>query len=307
MTALERWSGYENVLLELTSTKHSQNDGKYCCMLPLGIVADEISRDFRRAVEVGLQAGLRRYEIRFLQSGRAPLCDEAELREIETICEGEGVTITALSPGLFKWADTAAKCEAELQSLLPRAMDLAHRWHLSALIIFGVCKPGATEANADTITSENPPAWVIDALAEAADKAASQGLQLFIEPEPVCYADSGVAAAQLIRAVNAPTLGINYDPCNDAWMLRCDPLPDFDVVAPLIRNVHIKDQLDAPIGSGMPTWVVPGQGMLDWSGHLRALRNIGYSGPVSLEPHIDGHLETIRQCKDAIETFWSEL
>ena len=54
-------------------------------MLKLGIVADEISHDFREAVNIGLQADIRRYEIRFLQSGRAPLCEERELREIERI------------------------------------------------------------------------------------------------------------------------------------------------------------------------------------------------------------------------------
>ncbi|HEX4947182.1 MAG TPA: sugar phosphate isomerase/epimerase, partial [Blastocatellia bacterium] len=276
-------------------------------MLPLGIVADEISRDFRQAVQTGLQVGLRRYEIRFLQTGRAPLCEERELRDIETICNNEGVTITALSPGLFKWTDSAEKFRMEMNEVFPRAVELAQRWQLSALVVFGFCKPGATEANADTIAGDNPPPWVIDALTEAAAAAACANLQLYIEPEPVCYADRGTTAVELIRAVNSDNLGINYDPCNDAWMLRRDPIDDFAVVAPFIRNVHIKDQRAAPRGSGRPTWVVPGQGMLDWPGHLRALKQSRYHGPYSLEPHIDGSLDTIRACKRAIEDIWNEI
>lgn len=66
----------------------------------LGIVADEISRDFREAVRVGTKAGLRRYEVRFLRSGRAPLCDRAELLEVERVRDGEGIEITALSSTL---------------------------------------------------------------------------------------------------------------------------------------------------------------------------------------------------------------
>jgi L-ribulose-5-phosphate 3-epimerase len=275
-------------------------------MKQLGIVADEINRDFREAARIGMAVGLRRYEIRFLKSGRAPLCEVAELDEIERLCAGEGLTIGALSPGLFKWTDTPEKYAREMAEVFPRAVEWAQRWQLPALIVFGFQKPGATEANADTVPGGTPPNWVLEALAQAAEQASAANLKLLIEPEPVCWADSGKAAAALIRAVNSPALGINYDPCNDAWMLRRDPLEDFAEVAPFIANVHIKDQLDAPAGSGMPTWVVPGTGMLDWRGHLRALKASGYDGPISLEPHMDGQLETIRQCKDAVEGFLEE-
>lgn len=276
-------------------------------MKELGIVADEINRNFREATRIGTQAGLRRYEIRFLQSGRAPLCDAEELYEIERICAGEGLTLTALSPGLFKWTDTPEKFQREMTEVFPHAVEWAQRWKLSALIVFGFQKPGATEANADTVIAETVPSWVIESLAEAAERASAAQLKLLIEPEPVCFADSAAAAARMIRAVDSPVLGINYDPCNDAWMLRRDPLTEFAEAAPFIANVHIKDQLDAPRGSGMPTWVVPGHGMIDWRGHLQALKDSGYNRPISLEPHINGDLETIRQCKSAVETYLTEL
>ncbi len=272
-------------------------------MITLGIVADEINRDFREAVNIGIQAGIRRYEIRFLKSGRAPMCDKSELREIENIRDGEGLEVTALSPGLFKWTDSPEKFRQEMSEVFPRAVELAHRWKLPALVIFGFCKPGATEENADTISGENVLQWVLESLAEAAEKAAAENLNLFIEPEPVCWADSGAATAKIIRQIKAGNLKINYDPCNDAWMLRRDPFNDFATVAPFIANVHIKDQLDAPVGSGMPTWVVPGNGMMNWQAHLSALKTIGYSGAISLEPHINGKLETILACKEAIERY----
>ena len=273
-------------------------------MLNLGIVADEISRDFRQASQIGLAAGLQRYEIRFLKSGRAPMCDQAELREIEQICDGEGLKITALSPGLFKWTDSVEKFKKEMQEVFPRSVELAQRWNLSALIVFGFCKPGATEENADLIPSDNPPNWVIDSLAEAGAKAEEVGLRLLIEAEPVCWADTGAATASLIKAAKSSAIGVNYDPCNVAWMTRQDPIEEFEAVAPYIANVHIKDQLDAPRGSGMPTWVVPGEGLIDYRPHFAALKRIGYSGPISLEPHMDGKLETIVKCKQAVERLW---
>ncbi|MBS1809732.1 MAG: sugar phosphate isomerase/epimerase [Acidobacteria bacterium] len=276
-------------------------------MLKLGIVADEISRNFRKAVAMGLQAGIRRYEIRFLETGRAPMCDASELREIERIRDGEGLEITALSPGLFKWTDTPEKFRQEMTDVFPRAVELATRWQLSALIIFGFCKPGATEAIADTIHADNIPNWVREALAEAAEKSSQANLRLYIEPEPVCYADSGASTVKLLQAVNSPALGINYDPCNDAWMLRRDPLADFAAVAPYIRNVHIKDQLDAPVRSGMPQWVMIGEGMMNWHAHLVALKQIGYAGPVSLEPHFPLTIESLKQYKTKVMQMWENL
>lgn len=275
-------------------------------MLTLGIVADEISRDFRQATEIGIAAGLRRYEIRFLKSGRAPMCDAAELQEIERIRDGEGLEITALSPGLFKWTDSVEKFQREMTEVFPRSVELAKRWNLSALVVFGFCKPGAKEETADLIASDNPPNWVIDSLTEAATKAEQAGLRLLIEPEPVCWADTGAATVNLIQAANSSALGINYDPCNVAWMIRRDPIDEFDLVAPFIANVHIKDQIDEPRGSGMPTWVVPGEGLINYLPHFAALKRIGYAGNISLEPHINGSLETILQCKQAVERLWKE-
>lgn len=275
-------------------------------MLDLGIVADEISRDFRQASQIGIAAGLRRYEIRFLKSGRAPMCDPAELLEIERICGGEGLEITALSPGLFKWTDSEEKFQHEMAEVFPRTVELAKRWNLSALVVFGFCKPEAKEETADLISSDNPPNWVIDSLAEAAAKAEEAGLRLLIEPEPVCWADTGLATVNLIQSAKSANIGINYDPCNVAWMLRRDPIDEFEVIAPFIANVHIKDQIDEPRGSGMPTWVVPGEGMIDYRPHFAALKRICYTGNISLEPHMDGSLETISRCKQVVERLWNE-
>lgn len=272
----------------------------------LGIVADEINRDFRTAVEVGLRAGLRRYEVRFLRTGRAPICDQSELLEVERIRDGEGIELTALSPGLFKHTGDAVAFAREMREVFPRAVELAARWNLPALIVFGFQKPSATEENGDLVSSNDPPEQVVEWLSTAAAHAAAAGVNLLIEPEPICYADSGAATAGLIRRVNSPALGINYDPANAAWLLRKDPIDEFDLIAPLIGNVHVKDQLDAPLGSGRPRWVAPGEGMIDYRAHFAALRRRNYSGPISLEPHMDGSYETILRCKQAVEQLWAD-
>jgi sugar phosphate isomerase/epimerase len=269
--------------------------------MKLGIVSDEISRDFAAALRVGVPLGLRRYEIRNLAAGRAPMCGDAAMLEVERFAREAGVEITALSPGLFKNTGDAAAFRREMDEVYPRAAEWAHRWKLPGLIVFGFHKPGATEATATEFSSADPPLEVVEWLAQAGERAHADGLILMIEPEPICWCDSGRATAALIARACTAGLKMNYDPGNVAWLENRDPLDEFSVVAPLIANVHIKDLRPLTGVAGLPEWVPAGEGMIDYAAHFRALHAIGYEGPVSLEPHMDCSAEATRRCKDAVE------
>ncbi len=265
----------------------------------LGIVADEIDRDIRTALASGTALGLRRYEIRNLRTGRVPLCDAAELREVEEAMRESQSEVTAISPGLFKFAETAADFRKQMEEIYPRAAELAHRWNLPGMIVFGFHKPGATETNAAEVSGANPPREIVDSLAEAGEQAGRDSLVLMIEPEPICWAEDTRAAAALIRRSGSASLLINYDPGNDAWLHNRDCIDDFAAAAPFIANVHIKDLKPLTRGAGNPEWVPAGEGMINYREHFARLRH--FAGSYSLEPHIDGRLPTIRRCKEAVE------
>ena len=261
--------------------------------LELGIVADEIARDFSRAVAVGKLLGIARYEVRNLVSGRIPMVLAEELRELEETVRREEIRITAISPGLFKNTADEAAFERDMTEIYPRAAELAHRWGLPGLIVFGFRKAEGSR------TAE----W----FARAGERAAADGLLLMIEPEPVCAVDSARVAAETIRRAGSPALRLNYDPGNVAWLENRDPIGEFDAAAPLIANVHVKDLRPLEHGPEKPEWVAAGEGMIDWRAHFQRLRETGYEGPVSLEPHIMyGGAETIRRCKAACEKAWGD-
>src|ERR1017187_8957291 len=90
---------------------------------------------------------------------------------------------------------------------------------------------------------------------EAGEGARGDGLTLMTEPEPICWCDSGRATARLISRAGTAGLKINYDPDNVAWLENRDPLDEFEVVAPWIANVHIKDLRPLVRGAGFPEWV----------------------------------------------------
>lgn len=271
--------------------------------LNLGIVADEIDRNFEDALRIGLAVGIRRYEIRNLTTGRAPICEPAELRQVERLAEAAGVTITALSPGLFKFTEDEAAFAREMSDVYPRCAELAHRWNLPGLITFGFHKPGATEENFSDMPPLPVPNQVSDWLARAGERAASDGLLLIVEPEPICWCDTATVTASLLARIASPALRINYDPGNVAWLQSRDPLDDFVAAAPYIANVHVKDLLPEPHGA-RPGFLPAGEGIIDFAAHFQALRDSGYHGPISLEPHMDGSLDTIRRCKEAFDRLW---
>jgi sugar phosphate isomerase/epimerase len=272
--------------------------------LQLGIVADEIARDFAHAVALGKLLGIARYEVRNLISGRVPMVLAEELRLVEETVSREEIAITAISPGLFKYTEDAAIFAREMREVYPCAAELAHRWQLPGLIVFGFRKPGADEGNAAEFSSAEPPASVVEWLSMAGESAAADGLQLMIEPEPICWADSARAAAALIRRTGSSALRINYDPGNVAWLENRDPLEEFEAAAPLIANVHVKDMRPLTGRGQKPEWVPAGAGMIDYRAHFQALRSAGYQGPVSLEPHMDGSAANILRCIEACEKAW---
>jgi len=267
--------------------------------MKFGIVSDEIDRDFAAAVRIGKTVGIERYEIRGLKSGRIPMCDEAEIREVEQIASGEGVSITGLSPGLFKMTEDDAGFRQAMNEVYPRAAELAQRWGLRGLIVFGFHKPGATEENFGSLAPAAVPPQVIDWLAEAGARAASDRLLLMIEPEPICWADTSSVAADMIVRSEASSLRINYDPGNVAWLTQTDPIDEFENAAAWIANVHVKDLMPLESGAVRPRFVPAGEGLIDFRAHFLALRKAGYAGPVSLEPHMDGSMETIRRCLES--------
>ncbi len=232
------------------------------------------------------------------------MCDRSELVEVERLAREEGVEITGLSPGLFKNVSDAASFAKEMREVYPRAVELAQRWRLPGLIVFGFRKPRAVELNGDLISSENPPSELVDSLRRAAERALLDGVQLLIEPEPVCWADTWAATVALIRGAGINSLKINYDPGNVAWKERRDSREHFDSVAPFIANVHVKDVKPAAPGSGRPQFVPAGEGFVDYRSHCAALRSIHYKGPISLEPHMNGDEATIRRCKEAFVKLW---
>jgi L-ribulose-5-phosphate 3-epimerase len=129
------------------------------------------------------------------------------------------------------------------------------------------------------------PAWraaVIERTRVLADHAERTGLSLLHEN---CAGWAGTSARrmrELLDAVNSPALGLLFDTGNGiAYGYSAYDL--LSEIVEWVRHVHIKD---AEGGAGAPEYRLPGHGRSRVADCLRLLLDTGYTGVLSIEPHL---------------------
>jgi sugar phosphate isomerase/epimerase len=162
--------------------------------------------------------------------------------------------------------------------LLERGFELARTFATTNIRIFDFWR----------LDDQKPYRAAIDRkLAEAAAKAAKQGITLLLENEHACNTATGAEAARTLKAVPSPNLKLNWDPGNAAARGE-SPFPDGYNLLPKARigYMHCKDLIRLP--QGKTEWAAMGKGVIDYVGQFRALRRDGYRGVLSLETHWRG-------------------
>jgi sugar phosphate isomerase/epimerase len=264
--------------------------------LSLGIVSDEISTDFRQAVQLATSWGISRFELRCLNTGRVPFVQQAELDDALRYVKEQQIAVTALSPGVFKHPlSKKDELERECVEVLPMTIAMAKQFGASLIIIFGFQRePG---------DSKGQYAGAVELMRRAARLAENEGVKLAIENEPGFWCDTGANTSRFIRDVASPALGANWDPCN-AYGTNETPFPDgYLAVRSFIVNVHVKDTKRGALVQCVPV----GEGALDWSGQIAALLRDRIVRHVTIETHCLPLIENSRRNVETLQRLLSEL
>ena len=237
----------------------------------VAVFTDEINRqDPQKAMALACEWGIEAIEIRGMPGGRFPRASDHQIREFGHWIEASGLTVSGVSPGLFKESVTDPVVAQGLESLLPRTCEVARRWGTDLVSCFGFAR--------DT---QAPTPQVIDTLSRMQEITAAAGCRLTLENEAVCWGATGTEAAQLIRQV--PGLMLCWDPGNAARAGAESPFPDeYDGLRDLVSHVHVKNYNPAE-----SRWSVMDEGPVDWPGQIDALVADQYDGFIVLETHTD--------------------
>ncbi len=274
--------------------------------MKVSIVTDEISADLETAIELGIEWGIRDFELRGFYTDRVPNLSAYQVERLGDILVNYGACIIAISPGLFKipyplgrreeaslawldhglykrWRSLKDEVKHHYEELLPASIEFAKLLGIKLILTFGFHRGGHPPGPA--------PDEVLDILQQAAGQAAAAGLHLAVEVEDEFWADTGQRTAAMMAAINHPALGVNWDPGN-AFMAGDISYPDgYQAIRPWVRHIHFKDaEVDS---QGRRRYALHGQ--IDWAGQIQALACDGYDGYISIETHLRPKVQAARE------------
>ena len=234
--------------------------------------ADEISPDLNEQLAVLAAESLSHLELRSVWSTNVADLDDAQLTLFRRQLEESGVQVSAIGSPIGK-IDIDAPFEPEL-ARLRRVADIADQLGTNLVRVFSFFMPDGHDPRPYR-------SRVIDRMHALAELAEEQGLVLAHENEKHIYGDRPERCADIIASVGSPALRATFDAAN---FVQCGVRPHadaYELLRPYLEYVQIKDALTAT-GDVVPA----GQGDGQVRETLAALRDSGFQGYLSLEPHL---------------------
>jgi sugar phosphate isomerase/epimerase len=235
--------------------------------------ADEIDPDPQVQLAVLAAESISHLELRSAWSVNVADFSDAQLGEFRAATQAAGVQVSAIGSPIGK-IPVGAPFAPELERMR-RVAGLAGELGTGIVRVFSFYLP----------PGEPPEQYrdqVIDQMGALARVAEESGVILAHENEKEIYGDLPGRCADLIASVDSPALRATFDNAN---FVQCGVRP-FSDAYPLLRPYLLYMQVkDARAADGEVTPAGEGDGELRET--LTALRDSGFDGFMSLEPHLD--------------------
>jgi L-ribulose-5-phosphate 3-epimerase len=141
-------------------------------------------------------------------------------------------------------------------------------------------------------------AKMLKRLAEAADAFSAAKVSLALETGQ----ETAPVLAGLLKKLNRPGVGVNFDPANMVLYDKGDPIEALRVLGPWIRQVHIKDARRTKVRGTWGQEVAVGTGDVNWAAFFTSLKETGYAGDFVIEREAgDQRVADIRTAKEVVE------
>lgn len=253
-------------------------------MIRLSAFADEISADLDEQIAVLLRENIHFIDLRGVWDTNVLDLTDQQAMEIKLKLEAQGIGIAAIASPIGK-IPVDAPFDEHLQRF-KRATEMAQFFHTPFIRIFSfyppVAKGEASIAGGGKDLVDTAP-WrkeVLRRLRDLTRRAANANLTLLHENEKDIYGDTIARCTDLLQSIHDPHFQAILDPAN---FIQCEqtPYPDaYQGLRPWLRYMHVKDALTDG------TVVAAGEGVARWPEILQQLRADGYTGFLSLEPHL---------------------
>ncbi|GIH19709.1 sugar phosphate isomerase/epimerase family protein [Rugosimonospora africana] len=233
---------------------------------------DEIDADPVVQLSVLQALGARHIEVRSAWNTNVVELSDEQLDTLAALVAGRQMAVSAVASPIGK-VDAFGDPETEL-SRFRRAVRAAQRLGSRYIRLFSFYRPPGT-APADIRDT------VLRQLRDYATVAEREHLVLLHENEKEIYGDIPDRVLDLIEAVGSPALRVAWDNANFV-QVGVRPFTDgYSALRPYLEYLQVKDALAAD-GTVVPA----GEGDGELLATVTALRDDGYAGFASLEPHL---------------------
>jgi sugar phosphate isomerase/epimerase len=232
---------------------------------------DEIDDDPRIQAAVMRALGAAHIEVRSAWGTNIVDMDEEQLAELKGILDEAGLKVSAIASPIGK-VDVGLPVEHEVERL-GRALRAAEVLGAPFIRIFSFYYEGKS--------AEEVRDAVVERMTALARRAEGTGVTLVHENEKDIFGDVPSRVADIIESVNSPALKVAWDPANFV-QVGVKPFTEaYELLRPHLVYLQVKDAL---FDGGR---VVPaGEGDGEVLRTVEALRDSGYTGFASLEPHL---------------------
>jgi sugar phosphate isomerase/epimerase len=127
-------------------------------------------------------------------------------------------------------------------------------------------------------------ALFVETLKPVVAHAEREGVALLIEPEPGLLVESAEQFEELMRRLDSPAVGLNFD-IGHFYCVGDDPAATVPRLARHARHYHLEDIAATRVHRHL----IPGEGAIDFAAVLRAIQATGYEGWVTVElyPYVE--------------------
>lgn len=244
-------------------------------MWTLSGFADEIDADFSRQCTVARELGLNFIEIRSAWDTGVLDLSDAQLREARDILTDHSLGVSAIGSPIGKvFIDDDFD---EHLDKMHRAVHVAQYFRTPYLRVFSFFQ----RLEIDPAQARDEVIRRLRALVEVAEPT---GIILLHENEREIYGETPAACLDLVKAVDSPRFRLAWDPANFVQAGVAPHTEGYESLRPYLEYVQIKD---ARAQDGMVVPAGAGDGQIRQT--IRALRDDGFEGFFSLEPHLESH------------------
>lgn len=240
-------------------------------MITLTGFADEVSKELSEQIALMNELGIRNIEMRSAWGTKVLDLDEAQLKEAKSMLRDAGIKLSAVGSDLGK-----IQINDPFEDHLKRAehaMDVCEFMECANLRTFSFMPEGEDYGQyRDEVLRRLEP------MVKLAEKA---GVTFLHENEKDIFGDIPERCVDLVTSLNSESFRLTFDPAN---YVQCGIKPA-DEALPQVQQytsyVHIKD------AKASDSSVVPaGEGDGQVSQVIKTLVDGGYSGFLSIEPHL---------------------